>query len=66
MYLVTRLKKSCSTNAGEVDLSTNGLCGMMPVYKDKQEAIEHAMSGQPYAKVLEIAEINLPTETNSD
>ncbi len=58
MYLVTRMKKTCNTNVGEVDLATSGLCGMMPVFKDRQEAIAYALCVEPHAKVLEIEEIN--------
>jgi len=57
MFLVTRVMKKCSTNIGEVDLATSGLCGMMPVYNDKEEAIAYALSEEPFAKVLEIEEV---------
>ena len=58
MYLVTRIKKTCNTNIGEIDLATGGLCGMMPVFKDKPDAIKYALDGEPFARVLEIEEIN--------
>ena len=51
MYLVLRLKEKLNTNAGSVDLTTEGLCGMMPVFKDRQEAINFATSEEPYAQV---------------
>lgn len=58
MYLVTRLRTTCNTNIGEIDLATDGLCGMMPVFKDEKEAVNYAKSIEPFAKVLEIREIN--------
>ena len=58
MYLVTRLKKTCNTNIGEIDLAIDGLCGMMPVFKDKADAIKYAEEAEPVARVLEIEEIN--------
>ena len=58
MYLVTRIKKTCNTNIGEIDLATGGLCGMMPVFEDKAAAVIYAKGVEPFAKVLEIEEIN--------
>ena len=57
MYLVTRVMKTCITNIGEIDLNTNGLCGMMPVYEKKEEAIAYAKSQEPFAEVLKVERV---------
>jgi hypothetical protein len=57
MYLVTILKTEIQTNAYPVNLASDGLAGMMPVFKRKRDAIKCAKNSKG-AQVLEIAKVH--------
>lgn len=56
MYLVIILKKEIETSLYPVNLASDGLAGMMPVFRKKRDAIAMAKKIEG-ARVLQIAEV---------